>query len=145
DGMPFDFRLTGEVPRTLTPIKGAPAKAPPRRDRQGRQAKGEPLPFRHRNSQDKGFPVMALKAAILPVTPFQQNCTLLWNDDNMRGAVSDPGGDLDRIKQAAAELGATIEKILLTHGHLDHASAAGDLARELGIPIEGPHEDDLFL
>lgn len=88
---------------------------------------------------------MALKAAILPVTPFQQNCTLMWNDENMRGAVSDPGGDLPRIKQAAAEAGVTIEKILLTHGHLDHASAAGDLAKELGVKIEGPHEDDLFL
>ena len=88
---------------------------------------------------------MSLKAAILPVTPFQQNCTLVWNDENMRGAVSDPGGDLDRIKAAAAETGVTIEKILLTHGHLDHAAAAGDLARELGVPIEGRHKDDLFL
>ncbi|MBX3497173.1 MAG: MBL fold metallo-hydrolase [Parvibaculum sp.] len=88
---------------------------------------------------------MGLKAAILPVTPFQQNCTLVWNDETMRGAVSDPGGDLDRIKAAAAEAGVTIEKVLLTHGHLDHASAAGDLARELGVPIEGPHKDDLFL
>ncbi|MBX3493950.1 MAG: MBL fold metallo-hydrolase [Parvibaculum sp.] len=88
---------------------------------------------------------MSLKAAILPVTPFQQNCTLIWNDETMRGAVSDPGGDLDRIKAAAADAGVTIEKILLTHGHLDHASAAGDLARELGVPIEGPHKDDLFL
>ena len=88
---------------------------------------------------------MALKAAILPVTPFQQNCTLLWNDETMHGAVSDPGGDLDRILQAAEEMGVTLDKILLTHGHLDHAAAAGDLAKRLGIPIEGPHRDDLFL
>ncbi|MDO8287798.1 MAG: MBL fold metallo-hydrolase [Parvibaculum sp.] len=88
---------------------------------------------------------MTLKAAILPVTPFQQNCTLLWNEDTMRGAVSDPGGDLDRIMQAVEELGVTLEKVLLTHGHLDHASAAGELARRLNIPIEGPHRDDLFL
>ncbi|MDR3498602.1 MAG: MBL fold metallo-hydrolase [Parvibaculum sp.] len=88
---------------------------------------------------------MSLKAAILPVTPFQQNCTLLWNDETMRGAVSDPGGDLDRILNAALELGVTIEKVLLTHGHLDHASAAGELAAQLDIPIEGPHRDDLFL
>jgi glyoxylase-like metal-dependent hydrolase (beta-lactamase superfamily II) len=88
---------------------------------------------------------MTLKAAILPVTPFQQNCTLLWNDATMRGAVSDPGGDLDRIMQTVEELGVTIEKVLLTHGHLDHASAAGELARRLDIPIEGPHRDDLFL
>ncbi len=88
---------------------------------------------------------MSLKAAILPVTPFQQNCTLLWNDDTMRGAVSDPGGDLDRILQQVEELGLSLEKVLLTHGHLDHAAAAGELSRHLGIPIEGPHRDDLFL
>ena len=88
---------------------------------------------------------MSLKAAILPVTPFQQNCTLLWNEATMRGAVSDPGGDLDRIMQTVEELGITLEKVLLTHGHLDHASAAGELATRLGIPIEGPHRDDLFL
>jgi len=88
---------------------------------------------------------MSLKAAILPVTPFQQNCTILWNEETMRGAVSDPGGDLDRIMQSVDEVGITLDKILLTHGHLDHASAAGDLAKRLGIPIEGPHRDDLFL
>ena len=69
----------------------------------------------------------------------------MWNDETMRGAVSDPGGDLARIEEAAAQAGVTIEKILLTHGHLDHAAAAGDLARALGVPLEGPHEDDLFL
>lgn len=88
---------------------------------------------------------MSLKAAILPVTPFQQNCTLLWNETTMRGAVSDPGGDLDRIMETVEELGITLEKVLLTHGHLDHASAAGELAERLGVPIEGPHRDDLFL
>jgi len=88
---------------------------------------------------------MSLKAAILPVTPFQQNCCLLWNDETMRGAVSDPGGDLDRIMQTVEEMGITLEKVLLTHGHLDHASAAGELSRRLHIPIEGPHSDDLFL
>ncbi len=59
---------------------------------------------------------MSLKAAILPVTPFQQNCTLLWNDDTMHGAVSDPGGDLDRILHTVEEAGITLDKILLTHG-----------------------------
>lgn len=88
---------------------------------------------------------MTLKAAILPVTPFQQNCTLLWDEETMRGAVSDPGGDLDRILQAVKEQGITLEKVLLTHGHLDHAAAAGELSRHLEIPIEGPHKDDLFL
>ncbi|MBI1261748.1 MAG: MBL fold metallo-hydrolase [Rhizobiales bacterium] len=86
-----------------------------------------------------------MKAAVLPVTPFQQNCTIFWNDETMRGGVSDPGGDIERILEVVGREGITLEKILLTHGHLDHASAAGDLAKQLGIPIEGPHEDDLFL
>lgn len=88
---------------------------------------------------------MSIKAAIIPVTPFQQNCTLIWNDETMHGAVSDPGGDIERILEAAEEMGVTIDKILLTHGHLDHAAAAGDLAKRLGVKIEGPHKDDLFL
>jgi glyoxylase-like metal-dependent hydrolase (beta-lactamase superfamily II) len=62
----------------------------------------------------------------------------------MRGAFVDPGGDLPRLKAAAAEAGVTIEKILLTHGHIDHAGEAGVLARELGVPIEGPQEEDRF-
>jgi hydroxyacylglutathione hydrolase len=88
---------------------------------------------------------MSLKAAVLPVTPFQQNCTLLWNDETMLGAISDPGGDLNRIENLLRETGVTLEKVLLTHGHLDHAAAAGDLARAHGIPIEGPHKDELFI
>ena len=85
-----------------------------------------------------------LKAAIVPVTPLQQNCTLLWCTKTMRGAFVDPGGDLDRLKAAAAQHGVTIEKILLTHGHIDHCGQAGVLAEELGVPIEGPPEEDLF-
>jgi hydroxyacylglutathione hydrolase len=85
-----------------------------------------------------------LRAAIIPVTPLQQNCTLLWCTETMRGAFVDPGGDLDKLKAAAAQSGATLEKILLTHGHIDHCGQAGILAEELGVPIEGPHEDDLF-
>jgi hydroxyacylglutathione hydrolase len=85
-----------------------------------------------------------MRAAILPVTAFQQNCTLLWCTATMRGAFVDPGGDLPRLKAAAAEHGVTIEKILLTHGHIDHCGLAGILAAELGVPIEGPHEDDRF-
>ena len=85
-----------------------------------------------------------LKAAIVPVTPLQQNCTLLWCTKTMRGAFVDPGGDLDRLKAAAAQSGVTIEKILITHGHIDHCGQAGMLAEELGVPIEGPHEEDLF-
>jgi len=86
-----------------------------------------------------------IKAAILPVTPFQQNCSLVWCTRTRRGAVIDPGGDLDRIKAAIAQEGVTLEKVLLTHGHLDHASGAAKLAREFGVPIEGPHRDDKFL
>jgi glyoxylase-like metal-dependent hydrolase (beta-lactamase superfamily II) len=89
-------------------------------------------------------PVPPLRAAIVPVTPLQQNCTLLWCTETMRGAFVDPGGDLDRLKAAAAQNGVTIEKILLTHGHIDHCGQAGILAKELGVEIEGPHEDDRF-
>jgi len=85
-----------------------------------------------------------LKAAIIPVTPLQQNCTLLWCTETMKGAFVDPGGDLDRLKAAAAQAGVTIEKILVTHGHIDHCGQAGILSEELGVPIEGPHEEDLF-
>ena len=85
-----------------------------------------------------------LRAAIIPVTPLQQNCTLLWCTATMRGAFVDPGGDLPRLKAAAAQSQVTIEKILLTHGHIDHCGSAGLLAGELGVPIEGPHEADLY-
>jgi hydroxyacylglutathione hydrolase len=85
-----------------------------------------------------------LKAAIIPVTPLQQNCCLIWCTETMRGAFTDPGGDLDRLKAAATQQGVTVEKILLTHGHLDHCGQSGILAKELSIPIEGPHEDDRF-
>ena len=85
-----------------------------------------------------------MKAAIIPVTPLQQNCSLIWCTKTMRGALTDPGGDLDRLKAAIQQTGVTLEKILITHGHLDHCGQAGMLAEELGIPIEGPHEDDRF-
>ncbi len=62
----------------------------------------------------------------------------------MRGTFTDPGGDLPKLKAAAAQAGVTIEKILLTHGHIDHCGSAGILAQELGVPIEGPHKADLF-
>ena len=88
--------------------------------------------------------VSPLKAAIVPVTPLQQNCTLLWCTASGKGAFVDPGGDLERLKAAAAQHGVAIEKILLTHGHIDHCGSAGILAEELGVPIEGPHEADRF-
>jgi len=85
-----------------------------------------------------------LHAAIIPVTPLQQNCTLLWCTKTMRGTFTDPGGDLPRLKAAAQQAGVTIEKILLTHGHIDHCGSAGIFAEELGVEIEGPHEEDRF-
>jgi glyoxylase-like metal-dependent hydrolase (beta-lactamase superfamily II) len=85
------------------------------------------------------------KIMIVPVTPFEQNCAVLWDEDSRAGAVVDPGGDVDAIAQAIAKSGAAIEKILLTHGHIDHAGGAAELKERLGVPIEGPHTDDLFL
>ena len=85
-----------------------------------------------------------LQASIVPVTPFQQNCTILSCDRTRKAAVVDPGGDLDRIRAAVARLGVTVEKILLTHGHIDHAGGTAELARELGVPVEGPQEEDRF-
>jgi hydroxyacylglutathione hydrolase len=89
---------------------------------------------------------MPLQAAIVPVTPFQQNCTLLFDDQTKRGVVIDPGGDLDRIEAAVKEIGMTVEKIVLTHGHIDHAGGAAELKERLGgIAIEGPHIGDKTL
>ena len=85
-----------------------------------------------------------MRAAIVPVTPLQQNCTLLWCTQTMRGAFVDPGGDLPKLRAAAQQHGVTIEKILITHGHIDHCGSAGIFAEELGVPIEGPHEADRF-
>jgi glyoxylase-like metal-dependent hydrolase (beta-lactamase superfamily II) len=85
-----------------------------------------------------------LKAMIIPVTPLQQNCTLFWCTRTMKGALVDAGGDLDRLLAAAADQGVTIEKLLVTHGHIDHCGGVGILAERLGVPIEGPHEEDRF-
>ena len=85
-----------------------------------------------------------LKAAIIPVTPLQQNCTLFWCTATNKGALVDPGGDLHKLKDAVAQTGVELEKILITHGHIDHCGEAGILAKELGLCIEGPHEEDRF-
>jgi glyoxylase-like metal-dependent hydrolase (beta-lactamase superfamily II) len=85
-----------------------------------------------------------LRATIVPVTPLEQNCTVFWCTATNRAAVVDPGGDLPRIRSAIAQAGVTVEKILITHGHADHCGEAGVLARELGVPIEGPNESDRF-
>jgi len=86
-----------------------------------------------------------MKAGIIPVTPFRQNCSLVWCEETMRAAVVDPGGDLDQILSAVEQQGVELEKILLTHGHLDHAGGTAELAERLNLPVEGPHEDDRFL
>jgi hydroxyacylglutathione hydrolase len=94
---------------------------------------------------------MALKAAVVPVTPFQQNCAVLWDDGTGRGVVVDPGGEVPRILGALEELKVAVEGILLTHGHVDHASGAAELRDALAasqgapVPIEGPDERDRFL
>ena len=85
-----------------------------------------------------------LKFSIVPVTPFDQNCSLIWCDETMRGAAVDPGGDIERILAEAERQGVTLEKILLTHGHLDHVGGTAALAEQLGLPIEGPHPADKF-
>jgi glyoxylase-like metal-dependent hydrolase (beta-lactamase superfamily II) len=104
-----------------------------------------------------------LKAAIVPVTPFQQNCTILWEEPSKRAVVIDPGGEVPRILEAIAKLGVRVERILLTHGHIDHAGGAAALkealehaavapgqgnsaeVRPATIPIEGPDQRDRFL
>lgn len=85
-----------------------------------------------------------MRYTIVPVTPFQQNCTVIWCEKTMTGAVVDPGGDIDLILKAANDAGVKLQKILLTHGHLDHAGGASALAKRLHLPIEGPHLDDKF-
>jgi glyoxylase-like metal-dependent hydrolase (beta-lactamase superfamily II) len=86
-----------------------------------------------------------LQAFIIPVTPFQQNCSLVFDPDRKLGAIVDPGGDVDQILDAVRESGIAIEKILLTHGHIDHAGGAAELKEALGVAIEGPHPKDTFL
>ena len=85
-----------------------------------------------------------LKAVIIPVTPLQQNCTLLWCTASNKAAFVDPGGDIDRLQAVAKQQRVKLEKILVTHGHLDHCGQAGMLAKLLSLPIEGPHVDDRF-
>jgi glyoxylase-like metal-dependent hydrolase (beta-lactamase superfamily II) len=89
-------------------------------------------------------PASPFGAAIVPVTPLQQNTTVLWCTATMKAAVVDPGGEIERLLAAAAQNGATIEQIWLTHGHLDHAGGAAALKRATGAPIIGPHPDDQF-
>ena len=81
---------------------------------------------------------------ILPVTPFAQNCSIVWCKKTKLAAVVDPGGEVDRIKRKLDELDLELDKILITHAHLDHAGGTASLARSTGVPIIGPHKGDQF-
>ncbi len=85
------------------------------------------------------------RIAIVPVTGFRQNCAILYNEKTKRAAVVDPGGDVPLILEAISKMGVTVEKILITHGHIDHAGGAAELREKLGVTIEGPHQADDFL
>jgi hydroxyacylglutathione hydrolase len=85
-----------------------------------------------------------LRYHTIPVTPFQQNCSLVWCDETKEAALIDPGGEVERLKAAVAERGLTLQALWLTHAHIDHAGGTGTLARELGLPIIGPHPGDQF-
>jgi hydroxyacylglutathione hydrolase len=85
-----------------------------------------------------------MKLLVIPVTVFQQNCSVIWCAATRKAAVVDPGGELDRVLAAVREHDLQLEKILLTHAHIDHAGATAELAGKTGLPIEGPHRDDLF-
>ncbi|MGM9487845.1 MBL fold metallo-hydrolase [Ideonella sp. YS5] len=85
-----------------------------------------------------------LRYHTIPVTPFQQNCSLVWCDETNEAALVDPGGEVERLKAAVAERGLTLKALWLTHAHIDHAGGTGTLARELALPIIGPHPGDQF-
>ena len=85
-----------------------------------------------------------MKYSIIPDTPFQQNCTLLWCEESKKAAVVDPGGDIAVVLAKIEALGLELEKILLTHAHIDHAGGTAELVKQTGVPIEGPHIGDKF-
>jgi glyoxylase-like metal-dependent hydrolase (beta-lactamase superfamily II) len=85
-----------------------------------------------------------MQLAVLPVTPFQQNCSLVICAATRRAAFVDPGGEVDRLLAALAQSGATLEKILVTHGHADHCGGVAELAARTGVPVEGPQREDTF-
>ena len=85
-----------------------------------------------------------LAFSIIPVTPLQQNCTLVWNEHDRIAAVIDPGGEVDKILAQIDKYKLNLVKILVTHGHVDHVGAVADLQEQLQLPVEGPHRDDQF-
>lgn len=89
--------------------------------------------------------VSKLQVSVIPVTAYQQNCTLMWDEESKYGVIVDPGGELDRIGSAIEQSGMLAQAIWITHGHIDHAAGAMDLKERLGIDIVGPHKDDAEL
>ena len=87
---------------------------------------------------------MTIKCTIVPVTPYQQNCSVIKCESTGRAAIVDPGGDIERILGAVEQMGATVEKVILTHAHMDHCAASDVLRQQLEVPIEGPHKGDDF-
>ncbi len=85
-----------------------------------------------------------IRLSIVPVTPFQQNCSILVCESSGKAVVFDPGGDLDRIDEALGKTGATLEKVFVTHGHIDHCGQVAAFARRHQVPVEGPHVEDKF-
>lgn len=96
------------------------------------------------NSDQQNAAQNTLDIRIIPVTPFAQNCSLMWDTKTMKGVLIDPGGEADKLLKALEEFGVALEAIWLTHGHLDHAGGAEDIKDALGVPIIGPHKDDQF-
>lgn len=96
------------------------------------------------NGADSNFLIATMRYSIVPVTPFEQNCTIFWCEKTRQAAVIDPGGDIESILKALESEGLTLTKILVTHGHIDHAGGVAALAERTGVPIEGPHEEDRF-
>lgn len=90
------------------------------------------------------FLILIMRYTIIPVTPFQQNCTLFWCESSGEGVVIDPGGEVERILATVKQHGFRLVKILVTHGHIDHAGGVAALAEQTGLPIEGPHPEDRF-
>ncbi len=89
-------------------------------------------------------PAAPIGAIVVPVTPFQQNCTLVWCSRTKAAAVIDPGGEVDGLVELVKSRGLDLKKIWVTHGHLDHCGGAAELRERTGVPIEGPHPDDRF-
>ena len=154
--------LSSFVNEVLLPHEFGPARQDGNRSRHAEGARGPAAlkrPVRHGGDlagEKRQFPAKStirdwsstmakLQAGIIPVTPFQQNCTVLFDPETKRGVVVDPGGDVEVITQVLRENGLTIEAIWLTHGHIDHAGGAVDLKAELGVDIVGPHKDDARL